>query len=392
MGANNLYFPSVGQTKSIKAKNYMVIDNERTGQPYKIYIEDFVSSLLSEGILVVDDELTADELAAINGSNSPSALNVFATINDLPTDTHLGNTNLTLTGNRTITGGGYTLTFDNLDTFSVKSKYSSSTSLLFNFLDSTNASRASLSAYGILQINPEAHGLTGINFRQSDSIRNGIQAVDETQILLQGVSYLNLTAFNGDLTIKTENAGDVIFKSNNVLRAKISNAGTFSTISPSASSLDTAFAVRNNTDTYNVLQVLGNSEFILRNDLNTSNTFRVSRRLGNTTIDLDTQGTGVRMNFLALNGTYSQGAIEGNNGLTFYSEGSVDAGIVSGAFQGGKFGLKPFLKASLPSVTNPLGDTVVAGVILVTDATPRPTICYSNGTNWIDIQTGVAVV
>jgi hypothetical protein len=127
MGANNLYFPSIGRTKDIKSTNYLILDNERTGQPYKIYIDDFVSAIIDEGILVIPNELTINELAAINGASAPSATNLFITqvdlqlvattgdYNDLlniPTIANLYNTDGTLTGNRTVTGGGFSLTFD----------------------------------------------------------------------------------------------------------------------------------------------------------------------------------------------------------------------------------------------------------------------------------------
>lgn len=73
-----------------------------------------------------NDILTVDELAAINGANTPTALNVFATISDVPTalsqlsnDTgfitsfiNLYNGDDALTGNRTVTGGGFSLTFN----------------------------------------------------------------------------------------------------------------------------------------------------------------------------------------------------------------------------------------------------------------------------------------
>ena len=89
-----------------------------------------------------NDLLTADELAAINGANTPSALNTFATINDIPTalselsnDSGFVTKNLytaddTLTSNRTVTGGGFTLTFDAKTT--VKAYSNLSTDTVFN--------------------------------------------------------------------------------------------------------------------------------------------------------------------------------------------------------------------------------------------------------------------
>ena len=41
---------------------------------------------------------------------------------------------------------------------------------------------------------------------------------------------------------------------------------------------------------------------------------------------------------------------------------------------------------SLPSTGN------YGAIIIVTDATPNATICYDDGSSWIDINTGYAVV
>lgn len=49
-----------------------------------------------------------------------------------------------------------------------------------------------------------------------------------------------------------------------------------------------------------------------------------------------------------------------------------------------------FSKNSLPPTTPFDSNTV--GIIFVPNANPRPTICFAQGGNWIDIQTGVAVV
>lgn len=166
----------------------------------------------------------------------------FSEISGGTTNTNFANANLEFTANRTHDADNYTLTINDVGTVTYKSVHAGTSSLIFNYKDSNDVSRASLSAYGLLQITPEANGLTGVNFRQSDSIRNGIQAVDETQILLQGVSYLNLTAFNGDLTVKTEYAGDVIIKSNNTERMRIKNNGNIN-ISSLSTYADNAAAV-----------------------------------------------------------------------------------------------------------------------------------------------------
>ena len=138
---------------------------------------------------------------------------------------NLYNADDSLTGNRTVTGAGYSLTFDNVDTITTKSKYSSSTSLIFDYKDSGNNTRASLSAYGVLQMTPEANGLTGINFRTGDSLRNGIQAPDGSQFMVQGINALNLYAYNGDLTMRTQFGGDIVVKTNDVERMRILNNG-----------------------------------------------------------------------------------------------------------------------------------------------------------------------
>lgn len=59
-----------------------------------------------------------------------------------------------------------------------------------------------------------------------------------------------------------------------------------------------------------------------------ANHFKVSRRAGNTVFDIDTQGATPRLNFLALTGVYQQGSIVGENGLSFYTQGSPDGGVV----------------------------------------------------------------
>lgn len=109
----------------------------------------------------------------------------------------------------------------------------------------------------------------------------------------------------------------------------------------------------------------------------------------NSTPDVVSETTTPTFKLLALSGTVEQGRVVGANGIEFYSQ-LAGGGLCAMTIDSGKFGLRAFAKASLPSVVN--NTSGVNGVILVTDATPRPTICYSNGTNWIDIQTGVAVV
>jgi hypothetical protein len=109
----------------------------------------------------------------------------------------------------------------------------------------------------------------------------------------------------------------------------------------------------------------------------------------NSTPDVVSETTTPTFKLLALSGTVEQGRVVGANGIEFYSQ-LAGGGLCAMTIDSGKFGLRAFVKASLPSVVN--NTSGVNGVILVTDATPRPTICYSNGTNWIDIQTGVTVV
>ena len=165
--------------------------------------------------------------------------------------------NGTLTGNRTVTGGGYSLTFDNVDTITTKSKYSSSTSLIFDYKDSGNNTRASLSAYGVLQMTPEANGLTGINFRTGDSLRNGIQAPDSSQFLVQGINALNLYAYNGDLTMRTQFGGDIVVKTNDVERMRILNNGRININSNTATS--TQVGMKSNGTDYWLLDLQDSS-------------------------------------------------------------------------------------------------------------------------------------
>ena len=97
-----------------------------------------------------NDLLTADELAAINGASTPSALNTFATINDIPTavselsnDAGFVTKNLytaddTLTSNRTVTGGGFSLTFTGQSNFKVISPSASILDTAFAVRNNTN--------------------------------------------------------------------------------------------------------------------------------------------------------------------------------------------------------------------------------------------------------------
>lgn len=236
--------------------------------------------------------------------------NDYNDLDNLPviSSTNLYNADDALTGNRTVTGDGHSLTFDNVDTITTKSKYSSSTSLIFDYKDSGNNSRCSLSAYGIMQMTPEANGLTGINFRTGDSLRNGIQAADGSQFLVQGINALNLYAYNGDLTMRTQYGGDIVVKTNDVERMRISNSGSIKTISPSASALDTAFGVRNNTDTDWLGRFIGSGVF----EINQSATRMLRFTTNDYTLGVDGNG------FM----TYSSPKINGV--LTGHRIGRVD--------------------------------------------------------------------
>jgi hypothetical protein len=98
--------------------------NSYVGQSGRVPTVNLAEDGLDFTVLPV--ELTTDELAAINGANTPNALNVFATIGDLPTlvseltndsgfitsAPNFANTDLTFTGNRTHNIGVFTLSFN----------------------------------------------------------------------------------------------------------------------------------------------------------------------------------------------------------------------------------------------------------------------------------------
>lgn len=85
MGANNLYFPSVQDAYRFGSKGvFTIINDTKTGLPLKISIDKFFEQAYNLGY--ISNELTADELAAINGANNPNAGNVFATMQDIPTN------------------------------------------------------------------------------------------------------------------------------------------------------------------------------------------------------------------------------------------------------------------------------------------------------------------
>jgi hypothetical protein len=110
-----------------------------------------VPTMLSD---FTNDLLTADELAAINGASAPSATNLFITQDDLatvattgdyndlsnlPTIENIGNTNLDLTGNRTLNGGGFSLTFTGQSAFSIISPSASVSDTAFEVKNNTNS-------------------------------------------------------------------------------------------------------------------------------------------------------------------------------------------------------------------------------------------------------------
>jgi hypothetical protein len=180
-----------------------------------------------------NDLLTTDELAAINGANTPSALNVFATINDIPAVTNLYNANGTLPEDRTVTGGGFSLTFTGVDQYT-------SIAEAHTFKNITGGNNL------IKLTTPAIFGSNGIQFG-----RNGIDN-NCGQI------------YSNDVSVSMQyNSGNVIasifangFKvGGNGAVAPISR---FDVISPSASALDTAFTVRNNVDNANLFRIKAN--------------------------------------------------------------------------------------------------------------------------------------
>lgn len=62
-----------------------------------------------------------------------------------------------------------------------------------------------------------------------------------------------------------------------------------------------------------------------------------------------------------------------------------DAGKATVTGANAMFVFPPYSVAALPTGVN-------GGAIFVTDATPAPALCFYNGTDWIDVTTGVAVV
>jgi hypothetical protein len=193
-----------------------------------------------------NDLLTTDELAAINGANTPSALNVFATINDIPAVTNLYNANGTLPEDRTVTGGGNDLSFVNLN----KVSFSTSLSTSEIYIDET---QVYLWAKG--NVNGTYTGIytdtKGVQCNE-DSVmpennRLTLYADSGGVFVKHGVGISSIPAsFDDRINIFSENVVDLF--GNNGVRV----------ISPSASAIDTAFAVRNNVDNANLFRIKAN--------------------------------------------------------------------------------------------------------------------------------------
>lgn len=196
-----------------------------------------VPSALSD---FTNDLLTADELAAINGANTPTTLNPFATISDIPTltseltndsgfltsSTNLGNSDLTLTANRVVTGGGFSLSFTAVDLWSSQAEAHT----IKNITGNNNVLHLTT---------PATFGSNFIQFGRNNINNNCGQIYSSDQSI-------NIQYNTGNVISSVFANG---FKVGN--NGAVPPIGRLEVVSPSASSLDTAFAVRNNTDTSN---------------------------------------------------------------------------------------------------------------------------------------------
>jgi len=65
MAANNVYYPQIKLTETLKSNNFLLIDDQLTGLPLKITVTDFFSKAISSNIL---------QLSILNLTDTPSAL------------------------------------------------------------------------------------------------------------------------------------------------------------------------------------------------------------------------------------------------------------------------------------------------------------------------------
>lgn len=312
-----------------------------------------------------------------------------------------------------------------------------------------NSSSLSLTRMYVLANNGEYAGY----FDANDSIAGyfnsvsdrGIYAISNSSIGIQGIN-IDGSQYGIVALGKFDGTGKALIAS-----------GEVKFISPTSSSLGTAFSIRNNTDTTNHFHMTGDGQWAFGNvtvAFGYWGSFRVNTDVDTNGIYLDStgsaQGTTYMSNqsnfnnhyasinfktigyaanmelspdgangFFALVGRsgasgsissigfnaivnnyvgFTGGTAVKGTGLTSDSVGvhaSATDGVTTDAGYAAKLEgrtlFKSYSKSALPSVTNQANHS---GVIVVTDATGSSayTICISDGINWIDTNTGIAVV
>lgn len=177
-------------------------------------------------------------------------------------NTNIYNADGTLTANRVVTGGGFTLTFDAKTTVKAYSNLSTDTAFnVRNFSDSGDL--VQIKGNGDAFFNaPNGVEMTYMRANTWNTRNDALALMTYDQESLGELYTHRRTTFGREMEIRLQTATTANFKVKNFDNTKtifnITELGSVKTVSPSASILDTAFAVRNNTDTNNHFQVLGN--------------------------------------------------------------------------------------------------------------------------------------
>jgi hypothetical protein len=217
---------------------------------------------------VLPVELTTDELAAINGANTPNALNVFATINDVPTlvseltndsgfitsAPNIYNTDDSLTGNREVDTATYTLKF----------KYDASNDLTYS--QNFTTQRTASGSFGGYIAHNDNGNQAKVALRAGSS---GVGFLDSKDRLIINANWDGNSGSTSGYSGGSVNSIVIgnVFSNGNVgfgwnpnvgIPYRVTVDGTLACISPSASSLDVAFRVRNFGSTLDLFYVKGN--------------------------------------------------------------------------------------------------------------------------------------